>query len=104
MGRSVQVLVDAEMSHLNPALTCLTCGLMWRHNRAGSRAWVWNTWQAYLRVSTPGTHLGTPGDTWGHTWDTWGHLGTPGHTWAHLGGAGTHLGGAGTHLGTPGHT
>ncbi|XP_014118409.1 PREDICTED: probable proline dehydrogenase 2 [Pseudopodoces humilis] len=49
VARRVQVLVDAEMSHLNPALTCLTWGLMWRHNRAGPRPWVWNTWQAYLR-------------------------------------------------------
>ncbi|XP_068034198.1 hydroxyproline dehydrogenase-like isoform X3 [Anomalospiza imberbis] len=50
VARGVQVLVDAEMSHLNPALTCLTWGLMWRHNRAGPRPWVWNTWQAYLRL------------------------------------------------------
>ncbi|XP_030825537.1 hydroxyproline dehydrogenase-like [Camarhynchus parvulus] len=49
VARDVQVLVDAEMSHLNPALTCLTWGLMWRHNRAGPRARVWHTWQAYLR-------------------------------------------------------
>uniref|UniRef100_A0A8C3UT83 Proline dehydrogenase n=1 Tax=Catharus ustulatus TaxID=91951 RepID=A0A8C3UT83_CATUS len=49
VARRVQVLVDAEMSHLNPALTCLTWGLMWRHNRGGPRAWIWNTWQAYLR-------------------------------------------------------
>ncbi|XP_066065231.1 hydroxyproline dehydrogenase [Chamaea fasciata] len=47
----VQLLVDAEMSHLNAALTCLTWGLMWRHNRAGPRAWVWSTWQAYLRAT-----------------------------------------------------
>ncbi|XP_072792547.1 hydroxyproline dehydrogenase isoform X3 [Taeniopygia guttata] len=55
----VQVLVDAELSHLNPALTCLTCGLIWRHNRAGPRPWVWYTWQAYLRdtESLLGAHL-----------------------------------------------
>ncbi|XP_058679022.1 hydroxyproline dehydrogenase [Ammospiza caudacuta] len=49
VAQAVQVLVDAEMSHLNPALTCLTWGLMWRHNRDGPRARVWHTWQAYLR-------------------------------------------------------
>ncbi|XP_005062915.1 PREDICTED: probable proline dehydrogenase 2, partial [Ficedula albicollis] len=44
------------MSHLNPALTCLTWGLMWRHNRDTPRAWVWHTWQAYLREAE--SHLG----------------------------------------------
>ncbi|XP_068034196.1 hydroxyproline dehydrogenase-like isoform X2 [Anomalospiza imberbis] len=63
VARGVQVLVDAEMSHLNPALTCLTWGLMWRHNRAGPRPWVWNTWQAYLRDTEArlGAHLGQVG-------------------------------------------
>ncbi|XP_051631206.1 hydroxyproline dehydrogenase-like isoform X2 [Manacus candei] len=45
----VRVLVDAELSHLNPALTCVTLGLMWRHNRQGALPWVWNTYQAYLQ-------------------------------------------------------
>ncbi|XP_077645671.1 hydroxyproline dehydrogenase-like [Lonchura striata] len=53
VAQGVQVLVDAELAHLNPALTCLTCGLMWRHNRAGPRPWVWHTWQAYLRATEP---------------------------------------------------
>ncbi|XP_072792546.1 hydroxyproline dehydrogenase isoform X2 [Taeniopygia guttata] len=58
----VQVLVDAELSHLNPALTCLTCGLIWRHNRAGPRPWVWYTWQAYLRLrALPGAGFGRSG-------------------------------------------
>ncbi|XP_062368331.1 hydroxyproline dehydrogenase-like [Cinclus cinclus] len=92
VAQGVQVLVDAEMSHLNPALTCLTWGLMWRHNRDGPRPWIWNTWQAYLRVSTPGHTWDTAGGTWDthvHSWDTsgctWIHLR---HTWeaeAHLG-------------------
>ncbi|XP_074414318.1 hydroxyproline dehydrogenase-like [Zonotrichia albicollis] len=51
VSQDVQVLVDAELSHLNPALTALTWGLMWRHNRDGSRARVWHTWQAYLRAT-----------------------------------------------------
>ncbi|XP_050162145.1 hydroxyproline dehydrogenase [Myiozetetes cayanensis] len=45
----VRLLVDAELSHLNPALTCVTLGLMWRHNRRGALPWVWNTYQAYLQ-------------------------------------------------------
>ncbi|XP_027563719.1 hydroxyproline dehydrogenase, partial [Neopelma chrysocephalum] len=45
----IRVLVDAEQSHLNPALTCVTLGLMWRHNRQGALPWVWNTYQAYLQ-------------------------------------------------------
>nr|XP_031363619.1 hydroxyproline dehydrogenase-like [Lonchura striata domestica] len=63
VAQGVQVLVDAELAHLNPALTCLTCGLMWRHNRAGPRPWVWHTWQAYLRDTEVllHAHLGTPG-------------------------------------------
>nr|XP_054510111.1 hydroxyproline dehydrogenase [Agelaius phoeniceus] len=63
VSRDVQVLVDAEMSHLNPALTCLTWGLMWRHNREGPRARVWHTWQAYLRDTEAalGAHLAQVG-------------------------------------------
>ncbi|XP_064257908.1 hydroxyproline dehydrogenase [Passer domesticus] len=63
VGGAVQVLVDAELSHLNPALTCLTWGLMWRHNRRGPRPHIWNTWQAYLRDTEArlGAHLAQAG-------------------------------------------
>ncbi|XP_066427260.1 hydroxyproline dehydrogenase [Molothrus aeneus] len=63
VSRDVRVLVDAEMSHLNPALTCLTWGLMWRHNREGPRAHIWHTWQAYLRDTEAalGAHLAQVG-------------------------------------------
>ncbi|KAM9267303.1 hydroxyproline dehydrogenase [Morus bassanus] len=46
-GRGVRVLVDAEQSYVNPALSLATLALMTRHNRASP--WVWNTYQAYLR-------------------------------------------------------
>ncbi|XP_041343593.1 hydroxyproline dehydrogenase-like, partial [Pyrgilauda ruficollis] len=124
VARAVQVLVDAEMSHLNPALTCLTCGLMWRHNRDGPRPHIWNTWQAYLRaavaravqvlVDAEMSHLNpaltclTCGLMWRHNrdgprphiWNTWqaylreteAHLG---ETEAHLGAHLAQVGGAG---------
>ncbi|XP_064331542.1 LOW QUALITY PROTEIN: hydroxyproline dehydrogenase [Phalacrocorax carbo] len=46
-GRGVRVLVDAEQSYVNPALSLATLALMTRHNRGSP--WVWNTYQAYLR-------------------------------------------------------
>ncbi|KAF1582666.1 Hydroxyproline dehydrogenase, partial [Eudyptes moseleyi] len=46
-ARGVRVLVDAEQSYVNPALSLATLALMTRHNRASP--WVWNTYQAYLR-------------------------------------------------------
>ncbi|NXK43836.1 HYPDH dehydrogenase, partial [Piprites chloris] len=92
----VRLLVDAEMSHLNPALTCVTLGLMWRHNRRGALPWVWNTYQAYLQVHlrhTWDTRMGRGGHTWGkvgHTWDRWDTPGVGGthlrHTWDTPGG------------------
>ncbi|XP_049652619.1 hydroxyproline dehydrogenase [Accipiter gentilis] len=45
--RGVRVLVDAEQSYVNPALSLATLALMARHNRASP--WVWNTYQAYLQ-------------------------------------------------------
>lgn len=53
--RGVRVLVDAEQSYVNPALSLATLALMARHNRASP--WVWNTYQAYLQVLM--------GQTWG---------------------------------------
>ncbi|KAM6188343.1 hydroxyproline dehydrogenase-like [Sarcoramphus papa] len=46
-ARGVRVLVDAEQSYVNPALSLATLALMARHNRASP--WVWNTYQAYLQ-------------------------------------------------------
>uniref|UniRef100_A0A8B9MQ67 Proline dehydrogenase n=1 Tax=Accipiter nisus TaxID=211598 RepID=A0A8B9MQ67_9AVES len=45
--RGVRVLVDAEQSYVNPALSLATLALMARHNRGSP--WVWNTYQAYLQ-------------------------------------------------------
>ncbi|XP_061875815.1 hydroxyproline dehydrogenase [Colius striatus] len=47
VARGVGVLVDAEGTEVNPALSLATAALAGRHNRHG--AWVWNTYQAYLR-------------------------------------------------------
>ncbi|NWZ60820.1 HYPDH dehydrogenase, partial [Haliaeetus albicilla] len=46
-ARGVRVLVDAEQSYVNPALSLATLALMARHNRGSP--WVWNTYQAYLQ-------------------------------------------------------
>ncbi|KAM9250229.1 hydroxyproline dehydrogenase [Cariama cristata] len=46
-AQGVRVLVDAEQSYVNPALSLATLALMARHNRAAP--WVWNTYQAYLQ-------------------------------------------------------
>ncbi|XP_059690655.1 hydroxyproline dehydrogenase [Gavia stellata] len=46
-ARGVRVLVDAEQSYVNPALSLATAALMRRHN--GGSPWVWNTYQAYLQ-------------------------------------------------------
>uniref|UniRef100_A0A8C0HDD1 Proline dehydrogenase n=1 Tax=Chelonoidis abingdonii TaxID=106734 RepID=A0A8C0HDD1_CHEAB len=43
----VRVLVDAEYTYVNPALTLVTLALMGRWNRA--KPWVWNTYQCYLQ-------------------------------------------------------
>ncbi|XP_075393765.1 hydroxyproline dehydrogenase isoform X1 [Tenrec ecaudatus] len=46
----VRLLVDAEYTSLNPALSLLVAGLAvrWNSPREGG-AWVWNTYQAYLK-------------------------------------------------------
>ncbi|XP_077663020.1 LOW QUALITY PROTEIN: hydroxyproline dehydrogenase, partial [Eretmochelys imbricata] len=41
------VLVDAEYTYVNPALTLVTLALMGRWNR--TQPWVWNTYQCYLQ-------------------------------------------------------
>lgn len=47
----VRLLVDAEYTSLNPALTRLVDALALRWNHAGEAGpWVWNTYQAYLKV------------------------------------------------------
>ncbi|XP_054913890.1 hydroxyproline dehydrogenase isoform X2 [Poeciliopsis prolifica] len=45
----VRVLVDAEYTYMNPALTLLTMALMKKFNKDG--AWIWNTYQCYLKDS-----------------------------------------------------
>ncbi|XP_006867472.1 PREDICTED: probable proline dehydrogenase 2 [Chrysochloris asiatica] len=44
----VRVLVDAEYTSLNPALSLLVAALAMRWNKEGG-PWVWNTYQAYLK-------------------------------------------------------
>ncbi|XP_027884930.1 hydroxyproline dehydrogenase isoform X2 [Xiphophorus couchianus] len=47
----VRVLVDAEYTYMNPALTLVTMALMKKFNKDG--AWIWNTYQCYLKDSRP---------------------------------------------------
>uniref|UniRef100_H2ZZB8 Proline dehydrogenase n=1 Tax=Latimeria chalumnae TaxID=7897 RepID=H2ZZB8_LATCH len=43
----VRVLVDAEYTYLNPALTLVTMAMMMKFNQ--SESWIWNTYQCYLK-------------------------------------------------------
>ncbi|KAM8962467.1 hydroxyproline dehydrogenase [Pelodytes ibericus] len=45
----VRVLVDAEYTYMNPALTLVTMAMMAQCNR--SEPWIWNTYQCYLKES-----------------------------------------------------
>ncbi|XP_029462931.1 hydroxyproline dehydrogenase [Rhinatrema bivittatum] len=45
----VRVLVDAEYTYLNPALTLVTMAMMAQCNQ--SEPWIWNTYQCYLKES-----------------------------------------------------
>lgn len=47
--RKVRVLVDAEYTYMNPALSAVTMAMMKKFNR--DSAWIWNTYQCYLKVS-----------------------------------------------------
>ncbi|KAL6035273.1 hypothetical protein STEG23_024856 [Scotinomys teguina] len=53
-AQRVRLLVDAEYTFINPALTLLVAALAIRWNRPEEGGpWVWNTYQAYLK----GTHI-----------------------------------------------
>lgn len=43
------MLVDAEYTYMNPALTLITMALMKKFNKDG--AWIWNTYQCYLKAA-----------------------------------------------------
>lgn len=45
----VRVLVDAEYTYVNPALTLVTMAMMKKFNKDG--AWIWNTYQCYLKAN-----------------------------------------------------
>uniref|UniRef100_A0A674P908 Proline dehydrogenase n=1 Tax=Takifugu rubripes TaxID=31033 RepID=A0A674P908_TAKRU len=45
----VRVLVDAEYTYMNPALSLVTMAMMKKFNR--DDAWIWNTYQCYLKES-----------------------------------------------------
>ena len=44
----VRVLVDAEYTYMNPALSLVTMAMMKKFNKDG--AWIWNTYQCYLKA------------------------------------------------------
>ncbi|KAJ8364350.1 hypothetical protein SKAU_G00131810 [Synaphobranchus kaupii] len=46
----VRVLVDAEYTYMNPALSLVTMAMMKKFNQ--KEAWIWNTYQCYLKEST----------------------------------------------------
>lgn len=46
---NVRVLVDAEYTYMNPALSLVTMAMMKKFNKDG--AWIWNTYQCYLKVN-----------------------------------------------------
>ncbi|XP_051530945.1 hydroxyproline dehydrogenase [Myxocyprinus asiaticus] len=45
----VRVLVDAEYTYMNPALSLITMAMMKKFNQKS--AWIWNTYQCYLKES-----------------------------------------------------
>lgn len=45
----VRVLVDAEYTYMNPALSLITAAMMKKFNQQS--AWIWNTYQCYLKVT-----------------------------------------------------
>ena len=45
----MRVLVDAEYTYMNPALSLVTMAMMKKFNQGG--VWIWNTYQCYLKVS-----------------------------------------------------
>ncbi|KAJ7984478.1 hypothetical protein DPEC_G00355240 [Dallia pectoralis] len=45
----VRVLVDAEYTYINPALSLVTMAMMKKFNQ--DSAWIWNTYQCYLKES-----------------------------------------------------
>ncbi|XP_063074884.1 hydroxyproline dehydrogenase [Engraulis encrasicolus] len=45
----VRVLVDAEYTYMNPALSLVTMAMMKKFNQES--AWIWNTYQCYLKAS-----------------------------------------------------
>ncbi|XP_051272628.1 hydroxyproline dehydrogenase [Dicentrarchus labrax] len=48
-ANKVRVLVDAEYTYMNPALSLVTMAMMKKFNKDG--AWIWNTYQCYLKES-----------------------------------------------------
>ena len=49
----MRLLVDAEYTFINPALSLLVAALALRWNRPEEGGpWVWNTYQAYLKVGS----------------------------------------------------
>uniref|UniRef100_A0A3Q3VMP2 Proline dehydrogenase n=1 Tax=Mola mola TaxID=94237 RepID=A0A3Q3VMP2_MOLML len=48
-ANKVRVLVDAEYTYMNPALSLVTMAMMKKFNKDG--VWIWNTYQCYLKES-----------------------------------------------------
>lgn len=48
-NQKVRVLVDAEYTYMNPALSLITMAMMKKYNK--DSPWIWNTYQCYLKES-----------------------------------------------------
>lgn len=62
----VRVLVDAEYTYMNPALSLVTMAMMKKFNKDG--AWIWNTYQCYLKVNTAILHPLDAAQGWRDLW------------------------------------
>ncbi|XP_077866696.1 hydroxyproline dehydrogenase-like [Saccoglossus kowalevskii] len=49
VSNNTKILVDAEYTYLNPAMTLITLALMYKYNK--TEPFIWNTYQNYLKAA-----------------------------------------------------
>ena len=47
--KKVMLFIDAERNNITPAINLMALATMCKYNK--DKPWVWNTYQAYLKVS-----------------------------------------------------